>query len=249
MTAFGLAVRWVHLACGLGLVGLVTALLLAGRSDRPTALAWEARMLRCARGLAGLLLVSGLAALAYQTAVVDRPRERRARSGGVGAPSRPEPVRHRLAGPPRPAPPAGGAPAAARARAVLRRPARLPRRGVAARRGGRGRHGVGRPRGRGRAAGARRRAPRRAPPDRRRGVVRRAPAAGRAAPGRVAASRARTRGPSRCSRCARFSRVALAPDAAHRRDGRWPTPGSRWAASPRWSARATAGCCSPRSRC
>ena len=70
MTAFGLAVRWLHLACGLGLVGLVTALLLAGRSDRPTALAWEARMLRWARGLAGLLLVSGLGALAYQTAVV-----------------------------------------------------------------------------------------------------------------------------------------------------------------------------------
>lgn len=70
MTAFGLAVRWLHLACGLGLVGLVTALLLAGRSDRPTALAWEARMLRWARGLAGLLLISGLGALAYQTAVV-----------------------------------------------------------------------------------------------------------------------------------------------------------------------------------
>src|SRR6266852_1126896 len=70
MTAFGIAVRWLHLACGLGLVGLVTALLLAGRSDRPTAIAWEARMLRWARGLTGLLLVSGLAALAYQTAVV-----------------------------------------------------------------------------------------------------------------------------------------------------------------------------------
>jgi putative copper export protein/mono/diheme cytochrome c family protein len=70
MTAFGLAVRWLHLACGLGLVGLVTALLLVGRSDRPTALAWEARMLRWARGLAALLLASGLGALAYQTAVV-----------------------------------------------------------------------------------------------------------------------------------------------------------------------------------
>ncbi|MEX2223032.1 MAG: CopD family protein, partial [Candidatus Rokuibacteriota bacterium] len=67
---FGIAVRWLHLACGLGLVGLVTALLLAGRSDRPTALAWEARMLRWARGLAALLLASGIAALAYQTAVV-----------------------------------------------------------------------------------------------------------------------------------------------------------------------------------
>ncbi|HEY7436028.1 MAG TPA: CopD family protein [Methylomirabilota bacterium] len=70
MTAFGIAVRWLHLACGLGLVGLVTVLLLAGHSDRPTARAWEARTLRWARGLAGLLLVSGIAALAYQTAVV-----------------------------------------------------------------------------------------------------------------------------------------------------------------------------------
>ena len=42
MIGLGIAVRWLHLACGLALVGLVAALLLAGRSDRPTALAWEA---------------------------------------------------------------------------------------------------------------------------------------------------------------------------------------------------------------
>lgn len=70
MTGAGLAIRWVHLACGLGLIGLVTALLLAGRSDRPTAVGWEARMLRAARALAGLVLASGVAALAYQAAVV-----------------------------------------------------------------------------------------------------------------------------------------------------------------------------------
>jgi putative copper resistance protein D len=70
MTAFGVVARWLHLACGLGLVGLVTVLLLAGRTDRPTALAWESRMLRWARALAGLLLVTGLAALAFQAAVV-----------------------------------------------------------------------------------------------------------------------------------------------------------------------------------
>ena len=75
MIGFGIAARWLHLACGLGLVGLVTALLLAGRSDRPTALAWESRMLRWARALAGLLLLSGLATVAYQAAVVTgRPR-------------------------------------------------------------------------------------------------------------------------------------------------------------------------------
>jgi putative copper resistance protein D len=70
MTGLGIAVRWLHLACGLGLVGLLTALLLAGRSDRPTALAWEGRMLRACRLLALLLIGSGIAALAYQASVV-----------------------------------------------------------------------------------------------------------------------------------------------------------------------------------
>jgi putative copper resistance protein D len=70
VTAFGVVARWLHLACGLGLVGLVTALLLAGRADRPTARAWESRMLRWAGALAVLLLVTGLAALAFQAAVV-----------------------------------------------------------------------------------------------------------------------------------------------------------------------------------
>ena len=70
MIALGVAARWLHLAAGLGLVGLVTATLLAGRSDRPTALAWEARMLRWARGLVGLVLLTGLATLAHQSTVV-----------------------------------------------------------------------------------------------------------------------------------------------------------------------------------
>jgi putative copper resistance protein D len=70
MIVLGVAARWLHLAAGLGLVGLVTATLLAGRSDRPTALAWEARTLRWARGLVGLVLLTGLAALAHQSTVV-----------------------------------------------------------------------------------------------------------------------------------------------------------------------------------
>ena len=70
MIALGVAARWLHLAAGLGLVGLVTATLLAGHSDRPTALAWEARMLRWARGLVGLVLLTGLVTLAHQSAVV-----------------------------------------------------------------------------------------------------------------------------------------------------------------------------------
>jgi len=70
VTALGIAARWLHLAAGLGLVGLVTATLLAGRSDRPTARAWEARVLRWARGLVGLVLLSGVIVLAHQATVV-----------------------------------------------------------------------------------------------------------------------------------------------------------------------------------
>jgi putative copper export protein/mono/diheme cytochrome c family protein len=70
MSALGIAARWLHLACGLGLIGLTTLMLLARPSDRPTVLGWEARMLRWARGLVGLLLLSGLAVLAHQSAVV-----------------------------------------------------------------------------------------------------------------------------------------------------------------------------------
>ncbi|HKW95669.1 MAG TPA: hypothetical protein VJX92_27525, partial [Methylomirabilota bacterium] len=74
MITLGVLARWLHLACSLGLVGLATALLLVGPTDRPTSMAWEARMLRWARGLVALLLCSGLAVLAYQAAVVtDRP--------------------------------------------------------------------------------------------------------------------------------------------------------------------------------
>ena len=70
MIALGVAARWLHLAAGLGLVGLVTATLLVGHRDRPTVLAWEARMLGWARALTGLVLATGLATLAHQSAVV-----------------------------------------------------------------------------------------------------------------------------------------------------------------------------------
>ncbi len=70
MTVVGVAVRWLHLASGLGLVGLFTVMLLAGRSDRPTARGWDVRVLRWARRLLVALLLSGVATLAHQTAVV-----------------------------------------------------------------------------------------------------------------------------------------------------------------------------------
>lgn len=70
MMALGVAVRWLHLAASLLLVGVFTASLLAGRSDRATALRWEARLLSWTRRLALLVLTAGLASLAYQSAVV-----------------------------------------------------------------------------------------------------------------------------------------------------------------------------------
>lgn len=70
MTAVGVAVRWVQLASALGLIGIFTALLLAGRTERPTARAWEARVISLARWGVVVLLLSGVAALAYQAAIV-----------------------------------------------------------------------------------------------------------------------------------------------------------------------------------
>jgi putative copper resistance protein D len=69
MTLLGVVVRWVQLSAALGLIGIFTMLLLAGRSDRPTARAWEARVLTLMRWLVVAVLLSGVAALAYQAAV------------------------------------------------------------------------------------------------------------------------------------------------------------------------------------
>ena len=69
MTLLGVLVRFVQLGAALGLIGIFTMLLLAGRSDRATALAWEARVLSLMRWLVVALLFSGVVALAYQAAV------------------------------------------------------------------------------------------------------------------------------------------------------------------------------------
>ena len=61
--------RFVQLGAALGLIGIFTMLLLAGRSDRATALAWEARVLSLMRWLVVALLFSGVVALAYQAVV------------------------------------------------------------------------------------------------------------------------------------------------------------------------------------
>jgi putative copper resistance protein D len=51
-------------------VGGAALLLIAGRSDRPTALGWQRRIVRWSGGLVLVALGAGLVALAYQTAVV-----------------------------------------------------------------------------------------------------------------------------------------------------------------------------------
>ena len=69
--ALGLAVRWTHLACSVLLVGSAMMIAIAGRSDRPTALRWEQRLLAWSRALALVALVSGLAQLGLQTALFE----------------------------------------------------------------------------------------------------------------------------------------------------------------------------------
>src|SRR5262245_1147890 len=70
MTGFGLAARFTHLVSLLGLVGIWSACLLAGQTDRVTANAWAARTISAARWLVAIAIVSGIATLAYQVSVV-----------------------------------------------------------------------------------------------------------------------------------------------------------------------------------
>jgi putative copper resistance protein D len=64
-----LLVRIVHLTGTLSLVGLFTAWLLAGRSDRPTVRAWDRQVVSLMRWLLAIVLVSGLGVLALQAAL------------------------------------------------------------------------------------------------------------------------------------------------------------------------------------
>lgn len=70
LATLGLLARWAHLGLSLALLGSAAALLVAGRSTRPTALAWEARVLGQVRGLALLALVTGALSVAYQAATL-----------------------------------------------------------------------------------------------------------------------------------------------------------------------------------
>jgi putative copper resistance protein D len=69
--ALGLVARWMHLASSIYLVGASAMIVIAGRSDRPTAQRWEHRILSSARGLAVAALASGLVVLGVQTALFE----------------------------------------------------------------------------------------------------------------------------------------------------------------------------------
>lgn len=66
-----LGVRWAHLVSSLLVVGAFGVLLLAGRSLRPTVLAWEARVIRGTRAMLLVALVTGAVVLAQQTALAE----------------------------------------------------------------------------------------------------------------------------------------------------------------------------------
>lgn len=68
LEGLGFLARWAHLALAVAVVGACTTLLVAGRSDRPTARAWEDRVLRWLRVLVLLALATGALLLAYQAA-------------------------------------------------------------------------------------------------------------------------------------------------------------------------------------
>src|SRR5918995_6097070 len=71
VTAFGLVFRWAFLLVSLALVGAAVALLLAGRSDRPTARAWEASVLHRARLFATAAVVAALGVFAIQAIALE----------------------------------------------------------------------------------------------------------------------------------------------------------------------------------
>jgi putative copper resistance protein D len=71
VTALGLVARFVHLSASILIVGSAALVLLAGRSDRPTVLAWEARVVAWTRALVWLALAAGVLVLAHQAATLE----------------------------------------------------------------------------------------------------------------------------------------------------------------------------------
>jgi len=71
VTELGLLARFVHLSASIVVVGSTALLLLAGRSDRRTALAWESRVVALTRALVWLAIAAGGVVLAHQAATLE----------------------------------------------------------------------------------------------------------------------------------------------------------------------------------
>jgi len=69
--ALGFAARWLHLASSILLVGAAAMILMAGRSDRPTARRWERHVLAWAWSCALAALAAGLVVIATQAALFE----------------------------------------------------------------------------------------------------------------------------------------------------------------------------------
>ena len=70
MSPLGVTLRALSTGAGLLMVGVLAMSLLAGPSDKPTARQWQRRLARSSGWLAGLVLLSGVAALGWQVTVV-----------------------------------------------------------------------------------------------------------------------------------------------------------------------------------
>jgi putative copper resistance protein D len=68
----GIVFRWANLLASIGLVGIITALLLAGPGAHPTARAWQRRMRRRACWMSIVVLVSAVAWLAERVVVLEQ---------------------------------------------------------------------------------------------------------------------------------------------------------------------------------
>lgn len=71
MIELGLLARFIHLSASIVVVGSTAFLLLAGRSDRPTALQWESRVVALTRALVWLAIAAGGIVLAHQAATLE----------------------------------------------------------------------------------------------------------------------------------------------------------------------------------
>src|SRR5262249_33593978 len=71
VTELGLLARFIHLSSSILVLGSTAVLLLAGRSDRRTALAWESGVVALTRGLVWLAIAAGGVVLAHQTATLE----------------------------------------------------------------------------------------------------------------------------------------------------------------------------------